>query len=194
MRCENCGNESPEGSRFCIKCGKEFKGPAQEAATCPHCGAEVAPGTLFCPACGKSIVAPAGKIGAEPVFEPLPPLSDPQAGTFTSNIALDIVLTLITCGIYYFFWQARQIRAINHLLGQEKYNFWLWFLLTLVTCGLFNIYYEYYMAQGLIEAQEKHGRVKSKELPVLSLLLTIFGLSIVADAIQQNEINKFFGR
>ncbi|MHB8111102.1 MAG: DUF4234 domain-containing protein [Syntrophorhabdaceae bacterium] len=194
MRCENCGNESPEGSRFCIKCGKEFKEPAQEPATCPHCGAEVASGTIFCPACGKSIVAPAGEIGGGPAFEPLPPLSDPQAGTFTSNIALDIVLTFITCGIYYFFWQARQIRAINHLLGQEKYNFWLWFLLTLVTCGLFNIYYEYYMAQGLIEAQEKHGRPKSKELPVLSLLLTIFGLSFVADAIQQNEINKFFGK
>jgi len=79
-------------------------------------------------------------------------------------------------------------------LGQQRYNFWLWFLLTILTCGLFNIYYEYYMAQGLVEAQGKYGRPLSKDLPVLSLVLTIFGLNIVTDAIQQNEINKFFGQ
>lgn len=195
MRCENCGNESPEGSRFCIKCGKEFKQPVrEEPPSCPHCGTEVAPGALFCPSCGKSIGAPEGEIGRGTGYDPLPPMTDPKAGQFTSNIALDIVLTFITCGIYYFFWQRRQILAINHLLEEEKYSFLLWCLLTLATCGLFNIYYEYYMAQGLTEAQEKHGRPKTKELPVLSLLLTIFGLNIVADAIQQNEINKFFGK
>ncbi len=191
MRCENCGNESSEESKFCIKCGKEFKAPGQPAQ-CPHCGAEVAPGTLFCPICGKSIAAPEGELGRGAKYEPLPPISDPQSATYTSNIALDIVFSLITCGIYYFFWQARQFRAVNHLLEQERYNFWLWFILSLVTCGLYNIYYEYYLANGLVEAQEKHGRQKSKDLPVLSLVLTIIGLSIVTDAIQQNEINKFF--
>lgn len=200
MRCENCGNESPEGSKFCIKCGKEFQ--ASETAQCPHCGADIAPGTLFCPSCGKSIGAPEGSVGGGitggtgggATYEPLPPLSDPQAASYTSNIALDVVLSVITCGIYYFFWQARQFRAANHLLGQERYKFGLWFILTLVTCGLYNIYYEYFLAQGLTEAQEKHGRPKSKDLPVLSLVLTIIGLSVVADAIQQNEINKFFGK
>ncbi len=192
MRCDNCGNESPEGSKFCIKCGKEFKG--SEPAACPHCGAEIAAGTLFCPSCGKSIGAPGGDLGTSTMHEPLPPLSDPQSATFTSNIALDITLSFITCGIYYFFWQARQFKAVNHLLGQERYKFGLWFILTLVTCGLYNIYYEYYLAQGLVEAQEKHGRPKSKDLPILSLILTIIGLSVVADAIQQNEINKFFGK
>lgn len=196
MRCENCGNESPEGSKFCIKCGKELKAPEAAQPQCPHCGAEVAPGTMFCPACGKSIGAPEGDVGTEggAKYEPLPPLSDPQAGSYTSNIALDVVLSFVTCGIYYFFWQARQFRAVNHLLGQDRYKFGLWFILTLVTCGLYNIYYEYLLAQGIAEAQEKHGRPKSKDLPVLSLVLTIVGLNVVADALQQNEINKFFGK
>jgi hypothetical protein len=198
MRCENCGNESPEESKFCVKCGKEFK--ASEPAQCPHCGAGIAQGALFCASCGKSIAAPEGDIGGGigggggPKYEPLPPIADPQSASYTSNIALDVVLSFITCGIYYFFWQARQFRAVNHLLGQERYKFGLWFILTLVTCGLYNIYYEYYFAQGLTEAQEKHGRQKSKDLPVLSLILTIIGLGVVADAIQQSEINKFFGK
>ena len=121
MRCENCGNESPEGSKFCIKCGKEFKAP--EPAACPHCGAEIAPGTLFCPSCGKSIAAPEGSVGGGftagstggtgggftgetaggtgggSSYEPLPPLADPQGASFTSSIAMDIVLSFITCGI-----------------------------------------------------------------------------------------------
>jgi len=123
-----------------------------------------------------------------------PPLSEPPSGTLTSNIALDVILSVITCGIYWFFWQARQMRAINHLLGQERYSFWLWFFLTLITCGLYHIYYEYYMAQGIVEAQDSRGYLRSKDLPVLSLILTIIGLNIVTDAIQQNEINKFFGK
>ncbi len=207
MRCENCGNENPEGAKFCIKCGKELKTP--QPAVCPNCGTQVTPGTFFCPSCGTSVTAPDGgsangikggtqEIGGGAIdgakYEPLPPMPDPQASSFTSNIAMDIILTLITCGIYYFFWQARQFRAVNHLLGQERYKFGLWFILTLITCGLYNIYYEYYLAQGLTEAQEKHGMPKSKDLPVLSLILTIIGLSIVTDAIQQNEINKFFGK
>ena len=199
MRCENCGNESPEGSKFCIKCGKEFKssGPAR----CPHCGAEIMEGSMFCPSCGRSMAAPEGETGGGAKYEPMPPMSEPQPGPYTSNIAMDVILTLITCGIYYFFWQARQFRAVNYLLGQQRYSFWLWFFLTLITCGLYNIYYEYYLAQGLVEAQEKLGRQKYKDLPVLSLIITLISflstvvfLNIVTDAIQQNEINKLFGK
>jgi hypothetical protein len=191
MRCDNCGNESPEGSKFCIKCGNEFKtsGPAQ----CPHCGADISEGTSFCPACGRSVAAREGGAQGSAGYEPLPPVAGPGS-SYTSNIAMDVILTLITCGIYYFFWQARQFRAVNYLLGQERYSLWLWFLLTLITCGLYNIYYEYYLAQGLVEAQEKNGCQKSRDLPVLSLILTIIGLNLVTDAIQQNEINKFFGK
>ena len=191
MRCGNCGNESPEGSKFCIKCGKELM--SSEPARCPHCGAEIVPGTFFCPACGKSIAAPEVEMGGR-AYEPLPPISGLRSGSYTSNITIDIILTLITCGIYYFFWQARQFGAVNYLLDQQRYSFWLWFVLALATYGLYNIYYEYYLAQGLVEAQVKHGLQKSKDLPVLSLILAILGLGIVTDAIQQNEINKFFGK
>jgi len=176
-----------------MKCGKELAASGGGGVKCPVCGADNTEGALFCAACGKSIAAPySGDVSRGRTYEA--PGQNIQTGPFTSNIALDVVLSIITCGIYWFFWQARQMRAINHLLGQQRYNFWLWFLLTILTCGLFNIYYEYYMAQGLVEAQGKYGRPLSKDLPVLSLVLTIFGLNIVTDAIQQNEINKFFGQ
>jgi len=192
MRCQMCGNENPEGAKFCIKCGKELSAHSPGAAACPQCGAQVAQGSLFCAACGRSIGAPYGDVSQGRTFDPPPPEQD--TGKFASNIALDVILSVITCSIYWFFWQARQMRAINYLLGQQRYSFWLWFLLTLVTCGLYNIYYEYYMAQGIVEAQDKRNFPRSKDLPVLSLVLTIIGLNIVTDAIQQNEINKIFGK
>ncbi len=193
MQCKNCDHDNPEDSKFCMKCGKELAASDAGGAKCPVCGADNAVGALFCAACGKSMAAPySGDVSRGRTYEA--PDQNVGGGPFTSNIALDVVLSIITCGIYWFFWQARQMRAVNHLLQQQRYNFWVWFLLTILTCGLFNIYYEYYMAQGLVEAQGKYGRPLSKDLPVLSLVLTIFGLNIVTDAIQQNEINKFFGQ
>jgi hypothetical protein len=112
---------------------------------------------------------------------------------FTSSIAMDIVLSIITCGIYGLFWTARQMKAVNHLLGWDKFSFVKWLLLSLVTCGIYHIFYEYSMAQSIVEVQEKAGRSMSSSLPVISVLLAIIGLHIVADAIQQDEINKLFG-
>ena len=92
-----------------------------------------------------------------------------------SNIALDVIFSIITCGIYWFFWQARQMRALNHLLKEQRFNFLLWFLVSIITCFLFNVYYEYIMAQAVVEIQKRDGREPSNDLPVLSLVLSILG-------------------
>lgn len=191
MQCQSCGHDNPEGSKYCMKCGKGIGLAEDGGVSCPNCGAQNARGALFCAACGRSIGAPYGDVSRGRVEEV--PDQNVQTGPFTSNIALDIILSIITCGIYWFFWQARQMRALNHLLQEKKYNFLLWFVLTIITCFLFHIYYEYYMAQGVVEAQKKYGKALSNDLPVLSIILAILGLHIITDAIQQNEINKLFG-
>jgi hypothetical protein len=118
-----------------------------------------------------------------------------KAEEYTSSIAKDIVLSLITCGIYYmFFWQRRKINTVNYLLGKEEYSFGKWFLLSLITCGIYHIYHEYVMAQSIIEIQKKLSRPESANLPLLSIILTIFAIGIIADAIQQSELNKIFGK
>lgn len=117
-----------------------------------------------------------------------------KAEQYVSNIVTDIILSIITCGIYALFWQARQIRALNYLLGVEKYNFLKWLLLSIITFGIYNFYHEYLMAQSINELQQKFGKPISAGLPVLSVVLTFFGWGIVTDAIQQSEINKIFGR
>ena len=116
------------------------------------------------------------------------------ADRYSSSIAKDIILSLITCGIYYLFWQERQMKAMNYLLEEDKFSFIKWFFLSIITCGIYHIYYEYVFGQSVIEAQQKHGRPVSSYLHLLSVGLALFGLNIVADAIQQEELNKLFRR
>lgn len=108
--------------------------------------------------------------------------------THVRNIAVDLIITIITCGLYNIYIQSRQINALNAMLGQQKYSFWHWFLLTLVTCGIYHIYHEYRLSTDLVVLQ----KLDANE-PILVVLLAIFGLSIVADAIQQSHINHYYG-
>jgi hypothetical protein len=191
MQCPGCGHENQEDALFCVKCGKSIDVSAGGMLYCPSCGKENLQGVSFCAFCGASLGLPQKNrgYGNQPGSREQQPYG---GGPYVSNIALDIILSIITCGIYWFFWQARQMRALNHLLQEQRFSFLLWFLVSLITCFLFNIYYEYIMAKAVVEIQTKQGKVLSNDLPVLSLVLSIFGLHIITDAIQQHEINKFF--
>lgn len=121
------------------------------------------------------------------VEQALPPFHEIE-----KNIIIAIILTLITFGIYYFFWQAHQMRAWNRLLGYEKYNFWKWLLLTLITLGLYHLYHEYLMGTDMLEIQQKFGRPLSTALPIISVLLAVLGFPIISDAIQQHELHRLY--
>jgi ribosomal protein L40E len=65
--CRNCSANLPEGSEFCLKCGKPISPPAAEAAlpaaaatlACAKCGASLPEGAQFCVKCGKPVSSPA---------------------------------------------------------------------------------------------------------------------------------------
>ena len=115
-----------------------------------------------------------------------------EAERARSNIAVDIILSLVTLGIYNLFWQARQMRVVNAFLGEKRFSFWSWFFLSLVTCGLYHVYHEYVMGQTITQIQVKRGRESNPNLSMISLLLSVMGLMIVTDAIQQHEINALY--
>lgn len=104
------------------------------------------------------------------------------------NITLDILLSLVTCGVYNLYWQYRQIEALNDILRQDKYSFVQWLLLTFITCGLYHVYHEYRMSTDLAE-----GSPTASNDGLIAIVLTLFGMSVVVDAIQQSKINERFG-
>lgn len=108
------------------------------------------------------------------------------------SIAEGIILTIITCGIYNLFWNWHQMEACNELTGRREFEPLHVLLLSLVTCGIYFVYYQYRMGGVIVELQRGKQWPPFENLPILSLLLSLFGMSIIVDAIHQHELNKFY--
>ena len=106
------------------------------------------------------------------------------------EIAWGIILSVLTCGIYNIYWNYRQFNTMNVLLGHHEYDFIKWLLLTIITCGLYHIYYEYKMGSDLAQILINNGQRDPGNLPLIGLVLSIFGLSVIVDAVFQHELNK----
>jgi hypothetical protein len=117
-------------------------------------------------------------------ISPYTPASD-----HVRSIVLDLVLTLLLCGLWNLVVQHRQMRAVNAMLKQDRYHFIPWLFFSLITCGLYHIYHEYRKSSDICHVM---GTPDSSE-PVISVLLTALGFHVVADAIQQTHINRFYG-
>ncbi|MCR4615186.1 MAG: SPFH domain-containing protein [Clostridiales bacterium] len=56
VKCQKCGADLPEGSKFCLQCGEKYTpSTAGETVVCPSCGKTVPQGK-FCLECGYSFV------------------------------------------------------------------------------------------------------------------------------------------
>jgi Domain of unknown function (DUF4234) len=118
------------------------------------------------------------------------PLDQPITPKIYINIPLYLILTILTCGIFNLYWNYRQMEACNALLNRREFNFWTWLLLTILTCGIYHIFYQYKMGAAIVELQHLLNRDLFDKLPIISVLVTIIGFSIVVDCIHQHEINK----
>ena len=75
MQCHSCGQDNPEGAKFCRGCG----GPLGSESVCPDCGHENLPGSKFCNECGHILAGHA---------DPRPSAPEPAATpVFTSTIS-----------------------------------------------------------------------------------------------------------
>src|SRR3989338_3680426 len=113
---------------------------------------------------------------------------------YKSNIALDVVFVILTCGIYDLFWQYRQMKFVNYLLQETKFSFLRWFIFMILTCGLYNLFHQYVMAKDIVSIQGKYSLEKSQDLPAISVVMSVVSVGIIADAIQQYEMNQIIDR
>jgi hypothetical protein len=107
----------------------------------------------------------------------------------SANIALYLVLTILTLGIFNLYWNYRQMRSCNELLARQEFSFLIWILLVIVTCGLYHFYYQYKMGAAINEIQRLEDLPVTDGLPVLSLIAAVLGVGVVADCIHQHELN-----
>ena len=106
------------------------------------------------------------------------------------NIAVCIVLTLVTCGFYGIYWIVCLTNDVNTVSGDVNgTSGGMVVLLTIVTCGIYGIYWAYKQGEKLDFTKNNRG-IPSSNSGVLYLILQIFGFGIIAYALMQNELNK----
>lgn len=105
------------------------------------------------------------------------------------NIALCVILSIITCGIYGLYWFVCLTDDTNTIAGEPGTSGVLALVLTIITCGIYGLYWAYKCGEKIDKAHQRNGK-SAENGGILYLILFIFG-GIIAYALIQNEINKF---
>jgi hypothetical protein len=105
------------------------------------------------------------------------------------NVAVAIILSLVTCGIYGIYWFIVMTNEVGRLSGDSSFTGGKHFLLTLVTCGIWSIVWAYQVGQHVAEAQRQRG-MQVSDNAIIYLVLSIFGLGIIVYALVQSDVNK----
>ena len=170
MYCKSCGNYMNDNQAICLKCGVEA---GNGKGFCPNCGNTVHEDAVICVNCGVSLKAKtAVKANVENIK--------------TRSIVTAIILSLVTCGIYSIYWFISLTNEINKASGKTNdTNGGVCFLLSLVTCGIYNFYWAYKMGEKRDIIANENGSTN-----IVYLILSLFGLSIVVEALLQDTLNK----
>ena len=87
------------------------------------------------------------------------------------SIPMVIILSIVTCGIYYLIWMYQTSEEVNNTLGDTRDGPGLEVLLTMVRLG-------------------NNMGVSLSDNSIICLVLAIFGLTVVALGIMQSQINE----
>ena len=104
------------------------------------------------------------------------------------SIAMVILLSIFTCGIYYYIWMYQTSQEINNTLGEVGDSAGMEVLLSIVTCGIYGIYWLYKYNQRLNRLTANMG-FPTSDNSVVCIVLAIFGLIVVSQGIMQSQIN-----
>ena len=146
---------------------------------CMFCGSQLNDNARFCPSCGKAQSEPQNNSSFQYSGN----------GCNRREIAISIILSLVTCGIYGLIWLAGLNDDINSLSGENgATSGGMVVLLSIVTCGIYLLYWYYTAGKRL---KTVTGETGSDE--ILYLVLGLFGLGIISMALMQDKVNKIVG-
>ena len=105
------------------------------------------------------------------------------------NIALCVILTIVTLGIYGLYWFVQITNDVNELANPEKKTSGgAAFLLTILTCNIYGFYWAYKMGGLLDKAQTDRG-MPAQNRAVVYLILELI-IAPVGWILMQHTINS----
>lgn len=147
---------------------------------CRNCGTELNEGVKFCSKCGAEIdnvesVNQSTYMGNSQVLR--------------REIAISLILSLVTCGIYAIYWFIVMTDDVNKVSNENGTSGAMAFVFSLLTCGIYTYFWNYKMGKQMHEAGRKNG-IEIADNSILYLVLSLFGLGIVNYCLIQNDLNK----
>lgn len=109
------------------------------------------------------------------------------------SVGTVILLSIITCGIYFLFWYVDVTNDIEAELGSESdgscASGGMALLFAIITCGIYYFYWWFKQAKRMEQVGELRS-VRISDNSLVYLILSLFGLSIIGVALLQSDINK----
>lgn len=111
------------------------------------------------------------------------------------NIAVSVLLTFVTCGIYTYYLLYKQAEEVSNALAKaniegKRFNPAMVVFLSIITCGIYFIFFMYCHAEN-INLLGKSSSVNTFE-PIVILLLTLFvGFGLY---FTQYDLNKLYDK
>ncbi len=109
------------------------------------------------------------------------------------NIAVCIILSFLTCGIYSIIWFIDLVNNLNTLSKKDGLSGGMVCLLTIITCGIYGIIWAYKAGETVDEIKQTRNMAASNS-GIMYLILYLVTGGLVTYAILQNEINNFIGQ
>lgn len=163
-------------------------------AYCKFCGSQIPSDSAFCPKCGAkaedSGTAPGMDFGAKGGASVPPGPGSYKAPIRERKIALCIILSIVTCGIYGLVWFFNLVNDLNTAApSSDDKTPGTVLLLSIVTCGIYSFVWLYKSGDKVDRIRTHNGEAPSSSA-VLYLVLGLVGFSIISYCLIQTELNK----
>ena len=201
--CTNCGSALNEGTVFCPNCGAKVADPtrqnnAQQNPAQQNAPQQQNPAPQQNPYYNQQNNAQYQQYQQNQYYQQqaqfaqtggyIPPQKPIHFGQ--RNIAVAIILSLVTCGIYGLYWMYKIVEELNEASENNGTSGGMVILLSIVTCGIY-MFYWMYKAGGYVNTAKTRRNIPSdSNSGIIYLVLCIFGLSIVSYCLIQNELNQ----
>lgn len=148
---------------------------------CSNCGKEIKSKDIYCSNCGKKIEKEAKEIKNEELN---------NIKINKRDIATQIILTVITCGIYGLYWIAEITDDINNLREDYTTSGVTVVLLSILTCGLYLVYWNYDIGRKLYNLGQENGK-DINDNSIIYMILSIIKGDLINLILIQSDLNKF---
>lgn len=196
MYCPNCGAQISETDKFCPSCGAAVAASAPQPEPQPEPQQPESQSRQTYAQSEQTYAQPEQTYAQqEPTYaqnaytQPQPQFFD--CGVQARDIAVAVILSIVTCGIYSIFWFVKMVDDVNRVSNdQSAYSGGVTWLLTFVTAGIYGWYWYYQAAKKMRYAKQVRNMPADDNTEILYLVLAIFGFGIVDMCLIQSDLNK----